>query len=283
MVLLTITPSIVEALRKFQQPQESRETIETDEEESPAQNTDEPSLENPEVGKPISHGQIIDLWNQLKASGDSACSLERLLRGANVYMPPPPPKSEPTPQYKALMARLRRDEEARSYSRMLNPPRETFSSRFPSSVSAFEAVNRPQKDTDIDDDDITLTEVHRQVTLILNFLVSIAGVAATLWVVSRWWSVPARLFLTMGGSILVAIAEVAVYSGYLWRLGEAKKKQAGVLELKEVVETWVVGMDGDDKDGDEEDGERETVLLKEKKEDLSEGVRKRRTELKEET
>jgi hypothetical protein len=85
--------------------------------------------------------------------------------------------------------------------------------------------------------------------LILNFLVSIFGVAATLWVLARWWSTPARLFLTLGGSILVGIAEVGVYSGYIWHLGEAKKKEnkqeKTFKEIKEVVQTWVVGPDGD--------------------------------------
>lgn len=55
----------------------------------------EPSLKTPKVGNPVSHGQVIDLWKQLKASKLSPCSLDLLLRGARVYIPPPPPKPEP--------------------------------------------------------------------------------------------------------------------------------------------------------------------------------------------
>ena len=176
------------------------------------------------------------------------------------------------------MARLRREEEARSYERMMNPPaqHETFAGRFPNSAHAFAEVNRPKNAEDIGDDDVSYDEVHRQLTLIFNFLVSIAGVAGTLWMAARWWSTTSRLFLTLGGSILVAIAEVVVYNGYMWRMGEAKNKQSAVKELKEVVETWVVGKE-------EKDEDEKTVLLKDKGEDSHDTLRKRRTEQKEET
>lgn len=179
------------------------------------------------------------------------------------------------------MARLRREEEARSYERMVNPlPRpETFGDRFPYSAHAFAEVNKPRSAEDIGDEEIAYNEVHRQITLIINFLVSIAGVAGTLWIAARWWSLPSRLFLTMGGSILVAIAEVVVYNGYMWRMGEAKKKQAGVKELKEVVETWVVGKEQEDDKVEEE----RPILLKEKEEDGHDTMRKRRIERSTET
>jgi hypothetical protein len=58
-------------------------------------NSTEPSLENPKVGNPISHGQAIDLSKQLKALGMQPCNLDILLRGSWIYVPPPPPKLEP--------------------------------------------------------------------------------------------------------------------------------------------------------------------------------------------
>ncbi|KAK4222094.1 endoplasmic reticulum-based factor for assembly of V-ATPase-domain-containing protein [Podospora fimiseda] len=128
------------------------------------------------------------------------------------------------------------------------PPMETFSQRFPTSTGmaqAFAAVNRPTQKDDTGDDDITFNDVNRQLMLILNFVLSIFGVAASLWVLARWWSTPARLFLTMGGSLLVGIAEVALYGGYIWHLGEAKKKDKGFKEVKEIVQTWAVGADDD--------------------------------------
>ena len=78
---------------------------------------------------------------------------------------------------------------------------------------------------------------------------------------------PARIFLTMGGSIVVAIAEVAVYSGYMWRLDQAKQKQKSAKEVKKVINSWVVGEDEKDND--------KTVLLRSKEDDADGTVRKR--------
>ncbi|KAF9767779.1 hypothetical protein IL306_015016 [Fusarium sp. DS 682] len=172
------------------------------------------------------------------------------------------------------MARLRREEEARTYERMINPPppHETFKDHFPSSAASFAAANRPTSAADISDEDIAMEEVHKQVTLIINFLVSIAGVAGTLWVTARWWSLPSRLFLTLGGSILVAIAEVVVYNAYMWKMDQGRKKHGKVKEVREVVESWVLGKDEDEK----------SVLIKEK-DKMEDGVRKRKIDSKVET
>ncbi|KAM0480833.1 hypothetical protein ACHAPX_003720 [Trichoderma viride] len=280
MVLLTVTPSIADALKQVNEQHKPDGEHKPDtqyEADEPSNDADQDqsndaaasSSTEPAVGNPISHSDILSLYKKLNASeSEPKYSLEQLLRGSQVYVPPPPPKPEPSKEYKALMARLRRDEDARAYERMINPPLplETFSSRFPNAAHAFAEANRPSKAEDLGDDEITYNEVQRQVMLIINFLVSIVGVAATLWIAGRWWSLSARVFLTLGGSIVVAIAEVAVYSSYMWRMGEAKSKQGAVKEIKEVVQSWVVGQEGED-DGDK------SVLLQSKAED--ESVRRR--------
>lgn len=250
MVLLTMTPSIVEAIATSnevvpqQQEQGQSPKVEVEVE---VETHDEPSLDEPAVGKPISHGQIVHLWKRLKAhdAGRGNFSLEGLLRGAKVYTPPPAPKPEPSAEYKALMARLRRDEEERKYKRMVSSPssidtRPSFGQQFPL-AQQFAQVHQPSNKADMGDDDVTFNDIHRQVVLVINFLVSIFGSAAALWILARWWATPARLFLTMGGSLLVAIAEVAVYSAYVWHLGEAQKQDGKLKEVKEIVQTWVVG------------------------------------------
>lgn len=55
----------------------------------------EPPLADPKIGNPISHSQIIDLWGDLKKHNLSPLTLEFLLRGSRVYVPPPTPKAEP--------------------------------------------------------------------------------------------------------------------------------------------------------------------------------------------
>ncbi|KAH0492702.1 hypothetical protein TgHK011_007643 [Trichoderma gracile] len=265
MVLLTMTPPIVDALKLLDDPRESDDRNDDASEQqpnaSPAASSAAPSPE-PAVGNPISHSDIIDLYKKLRDSQSSTpkYSLEQLLQGSRVYIPPPPPKPEPSDEYKALMARLRREEDARSYQRMINPPPplETFQHRFPHAARAFAEANRPSKAEDLGDDEVTVNEIHRQVMLIINFLVSIAGVAVSLWIAGQWWSLSSRIFLALGGSIVVAIAEVAVYSSYMWRLGDAKSKQGAVKEIKEVVQTWIVGQEGEDK------GDEKSVLIESK-------------------
>jgi len=145
------------------------------------------------------------------------------------------------------MARLRREQESREYEQMTlaPPPMETFSQRFPS-ASTFDT----HKSTE--EDEITYTDINRQMTLIINVLISIVCCAAALWMAARHWSTIARLLLSMSGSILVAVAEVVIYSGYMRRLGEAKSKERKVKEVKEIVNTWIVGG---------EEGEKNEVII----------------------
>ncbi|KAF9870689.1 vacuolar h+-atpase assembly protein [Colletotrichum karsti] len=267
MVRLTMTPSIVEGLQKLAEVRpkvEETETHDAEAEESPeststpaAKAEAEPSLDDPTIGNPIAHGQIIDLWRSLKTESIAGFSLEGLLRGAQVYIPPPPPKPEPSDEYKALMARLRREEEERTYQRMLKQPSrmEAFSQQFPNASARthmFAEVNRPMHESDNGDDEVTLGDVQKQLMVILNFLLSVIGVGATIWIAARWWSLTSRIFLTMGGSILVLIAEVAVYSGYVWRFTEAKTKRREPKEIREVMQTWVVGKEEEDKEGEKD-------------------------------
>lgn len=93
MVLLTMTPAIVDGLQTVDVSAGAAAVAE----ETSQTQTSEPSLRDPAVGNPISHGQILDLWKTLSTGhGHQASpSLEQLLRGSRVYSPPPPPKPEP--------------------------------------------------------------------------------------------------------------------------------------------------------------------------------------------
>jgi len=136
------------------------------------------------------------------------------------------------------MARLRREEEQRAYERMTKSE-ETYYERFPSSSAnnAFSATATYQGAEE--EDELTYEDVKRQVQVIFNVLISVLACAAAIWIVGRWWSTPARLGLSMSGGILVGIAEVVVYMGYIRRLGEAKRTEKKVKEVKEIIKTWV--------------------------------------------
>lgn len=140
------------------------------------------------------------------------------------------------------MRRLRAEEEERQYERMINPTptKDFFNQRSPATAYAFNpATSIGQGVGEHEADDVTYADVKRQVTLIINILVSIVACSVAIWVVARRWDAPQRLGLSMGGSGLVALAEVAIYMGYIRRIKEAKVTERKVVETKEVVETWV--------------------------------------------
>ncbi|KAI0508820.1 endoplasmic reticulum-based factor for assembly of V-ATPase-domain-containing protein [Xylaria bambusicola] len=273
MVLLTMTSPMVEALTIL------RDSIDSSIPSSGTAQSDdatpgEPCMKDPAVGKPISHGQILATIKTLKANGHAGFRLEHMLRGSALYVPPPPPKPEPTDEYKALMARLRIEEEERSYQRMLRnaPARETFAERFPLAPMAhsFAEVNKPSRKSDEVVDDIEFGDVQKQMTLIINFLVSVFGCGAALWKLAQWWPVSSRLFLSLGGAIIVAIIEVTVYSAFTWRISQSEKKQTNKREVREVVKTWVVG-----DENAEVDLEEPTPGVKDKLHGLDTNLRRR--------
>jgi TMEM199 family protein len=140
------------------------------------------------------------------------------------------------------MQRLRAEEERRQYERMINPPpaSESFSQRFPNAGRSFPSNNLGPIGVAGDVDDVTYADINRQMTLIINVLVSIICCSIAIWIAARRWDVPQRLGLSMSGSGLVAAAEVAIYMGYIRRIKDAKGKETKSLEKKEIVETWVL-------------------------------------------
>lgn len=235
MVLLTITPLILEGMRELDESNHLEEFG-----EYTAEETTEPSLAEPQLGNPISHGQIIDISRKLKANGHEKYTLEALLKGSRIYVPPPKPKPEPTTEYKELMARLRQEQEFRTYEQMTQAPRhmENFSQRFPGAFPSYAPT---------EEDEITYADVKRQMTLIFNVLISIFCCAAALWIAARHWSTIERLTLAMSGSIIVAVIEVAIYSLYIRRMRLAKTQEGKIKEVKEIVNTWVVGGEENEK------------------------------------
>jgi hypothetical protein len=97
-------------------------------------------------------------------------------------------------------------------------------------------------------DDVSYEEVHRQIILIINVLISVVCVAVFIWVAARHWSVGKRLGLSMGGSLAVAVAEVVVYSGYVRKVKEAKLLEKKKPEIKEIVASWVLDQKADGTD-----------------------------------
>jgi hypothetical protein len=261
MVLLTMTPGIVRALARAEQlsPDHFAEF----------HRPNEHSLAHPKPGNPVSHSQLIDLARFLRKHASELSThstdedeqpfpttLASLLQNSSIYTPPPPAPAAKSPQYLALMARLRAEEEARSYERMLHPPptRETFSQRFPAVAADFSLGATAPRDSE--EDDLSYEEVHRQIILIINILISVVCVAVFVWIAARHWTVGKRLGLSMGSSLAIAVAEVVVYGGYVRKVKEAKLLEKKKPEIKEIVKTWILDKGGEtegavkDKDAD---------------------------------
>ena len=143
------------------------------------------------------------------------------------------------------MARLRKEEEIRNYERMINPPpaAEIISQRFAGGARTNPMSIGAQGDVD-EADEITYADINRQMALIINILVSIVACSVALWMAASHWSTPKRVGLSMGGSGMIGVAEVVVYTGYLRKLQVAKDKGKKEIEVKEIIQTWVIGGDG---------------------------------------
>ncbi|KAI7664028.1 hypothetical protein KC318_g7974 [Hortaea werneckii] len=245
MVLLTVTPTAKVVIEEYcANPQHGQQ------DDQSGSDLDVQALSQLQVGSPIEHHQLVALSRLLvgrgKVSGHEAgrarYRLDNILKGAKLYQPPPLPKKEPTPEYKALMQRLREQEEQRQYERMLNPPAPTdkFGFRNSPTGNAFNPATSHGALASDEVDDITYADINRQMILIINILISIICCSVFIWIAARRWSVPQRLGLSLTGSTVVAVAEVGIYFGYIKRLQDAKTKEAKKVESKEIVETWVI-------------------------------------------
>ena len=133
------------------------------------------------------------------------------------------------------MLKLRFDEEKRVYEKMLEP-----ADGAPSAFQSAGVDSTGSYASQEDDDDVTYSEVSRQLALIINILVSIVACSCAIWMASSHWSTPRRLGLSLVGSGLVAVAEVVVYAGYLGKVKAAKERSRKRKETKTVTKTWVI-------------------------------------------
>ncbi|KIV81853.1 hypothetical protein PV11_04004 [Exophiala sideris] len=156
-------------------------------------------------GAPIEHSTVIALS---KVARDS--TLNSLLRGAHVYRPSAPPKPQPSAEYVALMERLRREEEQREYANWV-------------SKRGLEIGLDEEKD------DISPS-------LVFNILLSIVMCAGAIFYLTRWWHNDGlRVLVSLSTGIVVGIAEVTVYAGYLRKVKLSKEKEVTKQEKKQFI------------------------------------------------
>ncbi|KIW28095.1 uncharacterized protein PV07_07780 [Cladophialophora immunda] len=191
MVLLTTTPRILSAISSLSS--DDRSSL-----------TDLPTT----CGQAVEHTTLIAMSRLSKTT-----TLNSLLRGTHIYVPPPPPKPQPSPEYVALMAKLRREQEQREYASLL-------------SNSASSSLNTDRED---EDDDISSS-------LVLNIFLSIILCAAAIFYLTRWWANDGlRVLLSLATGIVVGVAEVGVYAAYLRKVKMSRDKERRKKERKVVL------------------------------------------------
>ncbi|RVX75236.1 hypothetical protein B0A52_00588 [Exophiala mesophila] len=192
MVLLTTTPRILSAISTLS----SRERLTL------------PDLPNT-VSSPIDHNTVISLSRLTREN-----TLNTLLRGTQVYQPPAPSKPPPTPEYVALMSRLRKEQEQREYAALV------------SKQGPGIAVGLDGEEQDQGSDDLSPS-------LVLNILLSVVMCALTMFYLTRWWhNDGVRVLMSLGTGLIVGIAEVTVYAAYLRKVKESKDKERKKREKK---------------------------------------------------
>jgi TMEM199 family protein len=206
MVLLTATTAILQALNTLSP--EDRSSL-----------RDVPG----ETGEPVAHSTLIQLSRLARRYG-SNMTLERLLRGCSVYQPPPPTKPEPSAEYVELMERLRKEQELREYRALLSKERL--------------ATDQGGVDDSEEKDDLTPS-------LVFNILLSVIMCGVAMFHMTRWWTSDAvRVLVSMLVALVVGVAEVVVYAGYMRTIKRNKEKQRNLKEKKYVIGE-VTGDDGE--------------------------------------
>ncbi|OJJ51387.1 hypothetical protein ASPZODRAFT_127458 [Penicilliopsis zonata CBS 506.65] len=258
MVLLVVTAHILSALEAV--PPTSRRDLEL---------PSSPSLESP-----ISHDQLIRLARYFStarktipdASLDRDNSLSSLLYGTKVYVPPPPKKPEPTPEYLALKARLLAAADTDAYNCLISSsssPSYSLSSTtrhgpspvFASSTPTLSAIHDGGAPHDTDNDPLTPS-------LVLNIFLSVLITGFSVyWALTKFptpdlrifaprtntgssrpgMSEPLRVLLSFLAALAVAVAEVFIYGAYLRKVNTARTREKRLRERKEVIGCDEVG------------------------------------------
>lgn len=175
-------------------------------------------------GDTLDHNLLLQ-WYQSSAESTSLLNVLQMTRLVlpRVLQEDPTPK---TPEYEAMMAKLRLKQAEVEYQRLVRPKPE-YETLHETDFTSMPLAAQQAK------------EVKNQITTIINVLVSVASVAyaAWYWTGSSWgldpvWRV---LFMVLAG-LLVLIAEVVVYMGYIRRVDEARTRERAKKEVKKVVE-----------------------------------------------
>jgi uncharacterized membrane protein len=151
-----------------------------------------------------------------------------------------------TKEYLQLMQRLRREQEEREYMNLLNKGN--------TAQSMNKEAGGIGKYSFLDEEGSVkrgaaseVKEVKHQITTIFNIFITVisAGYAVWYWSGSSMGLVDVeqyglRILMSLFVGILVLVAEVVVFGGYLRKIDEAKERERNTVEEKVVIDTVVI-------------------------------------------
>ncbi|ODQ66708.1 hypothetical protein NADFUDRAFT_50619 [Nadsonia fulvescens var. elongata DSM 6958] len=183
----------------------------------------------------VAHERLVEIVQHLRQNTSPAndapedFSLTRILKGTQVYIPSRPVSAPKSQEYLDRMARLKHDLEEAEYQTMIRETNSSFTGQ----------------DDDYQTPATALKELKHQISTILNVIISVLSVSWALWYWSGSsasnWSLASRTLLSLFGGLVVLIADVAMYSNYLAKIGTAKKNERSKKEITSVISTMQFG------------------------------------------
>lgn len=148
-----------------------------------------------------------------------------------------------TKEYVTLMTRLRLEQEEKEYRQLLRKEVGSYVSEV-DGIGKYAFMRHSEVDVNKLDIGLETKAVKYQMTTIFNIFLTVASVGYAVW----YWSDSSafignelRVLLSIFASILVLVAEVVVFGGYMRKVDDARDRERHVAERKEVVETVVIG------------------------------------------
>lgn len=134
-----------------------------------------------------------------------------------------------TAEYVSLMARLRAEQQEREYRSYLSKERDDMAVIDAIGAYRHEPENRAP----------IAREVNYQLTTVVNVLLTTGSTGYALWYwtgTSTHMNHAYRVLLSLAAALLVLVAEVVIFNGYLRRVDDSRRRERAKVEQREVVE-----------------------------------------------
>ncbi|KAJ2906172.1 hypothetical protein MKZ38_002887 [Zalerion maritima] len=149
---------------------------------------DDQPVSNPQVGDPISHHQIVQLWQRLfRLHRTWDVALEKFMKGSEQVFVKPDPLPEPTLEYKAFMKRLRDEADQREYERMVRYRNAPGGKARPFAGSSNLLKSPSPWGGRKGDNDDPAANYQKSLQVGGSFLLSFVGVPFAIWAICHWF------------------------------------------------------------------------------------------------